>query len=191
MNGRRIEPGDELPPRLLFVTVGSGDFDPLIRAVDAIASELDLPVVTQIGIGRYEPRNTLWFRLAPSLEPFYRRADVVIAHGGVGVTMEVLNRGIPLVSVDNPDRPDQHQEDLLGHLSAKGHLVWCRDLGRLREAIERARKESLVPFSMPPTAIHLIVERFLQAVAAGEDVNRIKEAYRGRRVRPEDVHELF
>ncbi len=175
---------------IIFVTVGSGDFDPLIRAMDALAPELDLPVIMQIGIGRYEPRNAAWFRLAPSLEPYYDKAAVVVAHGGVGVTIEVLARGIPLVSVDNPDRPDQHQEDLLGHLSAQGHLIWCRDLNELGEAIARARHAPLVPFELPPIAIHLIVDQFLQALARGQDPEPIARAYRGKRVRPEDIHEL-
>jgi len=173
---------------IIFVTVGSGDFDPLIRAVDDLAPSLDLPVVAQIGIGRYEPRHIQWFRLAPSLEPYYERAALVIAHGGIGVTMEVLYRKIPLVSVDNPDRPDQHQEDLLSYLSEKGHLIWCRDLSRLGEAIHRARTEPLVPFTPPPLALHLIVREYLETLARGGDVEAVARRYRGKHVRPEDVH---
>ncbi len=191
MNAHVISDPEDLPPDILFVTVGSGDFDPLIRAIDALAPSLDLPVVAQIGIGRYVPQHVLWFRLAPSLEPFYRRARVVVAHGGIGVTMEVLSRGIPLVSVDNPDRPDRHQVDLLSHLARKGHLIWCRDLARLGEAIRQAREGNLVPFEMPPLAIHLIVKEFLDALAEGRDPDQVVRRYRGKRVRPEDVHGLF
>jgi len=172
---------------IIFVTVGSGDFDSLIEKMDALAPALDLPVVMQIGIGRYEPRNAEWFRLAPTLEPYYRRAAVVVAHGGVGVTIEVLNRGIPLVSVANADRPDQHQEDLLSHLDERGHIVWCRDLDRLGEAIDRARHVPLVPFRAPEPAIHLILDRFLIALARGQDPGPIARAYRGRRVLPEEM----
>ncbi len=172
---------------IVFVTVGSGDFDPLIQAMDALAPHLDLPVIMQIGIGRYIPQHAAWFRHAPSLDPYYQHAAVVVAHGGVGVTMEVLNRRIPLVSVDNPDRPDQHQQDLLGYLSERGHLIWCRDLQRLGEAIAEARRRPLKPFPMPPLALHKIVDRYLEALARGEDPTPIARRYRGRRVRPEDV----
>jgi len=175
---------------IIFVTVGSGDFDPLIEAVDRLAPSLDLPVIMQIGIGRYVPKHGAWFRHAPTLDPYYAQAAVVVAHGGIGVTMEVLHRRIPLVSVDNPDRPDQHQEDLLGHLSARGHLIWCRDLSRLGEAIQQARTQPLVPFEMPPLAVHLIVDQYLQCLARGEDPRPIAERYRGRRVRPEDMDAL-
>ena len=190
MKERFVDDPEALPPKILFVTVGSGDFDPLIRAVDALAPSLDLPVVTQIGIGRYVPQHAYWFRLAPSLEPFYERAQVVVAHGGIGVTIEVLARGIPLVSVDNPDRPDHHQEDLLGYLSGRGHLIWCRDMKRLGEAIRRAREEPLVPFVLPPLAIHLIVEKYIQALIQGRNPDDVVRPLRGKRVTPEDVHGL-
>ena len=175
---------------IIFVTVGSGDFDPLIEAMDRLAPSLDLPVIMQIGIGRYVPVQARWFRHAPSLDPYYEHAQVVVANGGIGVTIEVLHRGIPLVSVDNPDRPDQHQEDLLSHLSARGHLIWCRDLARLGDAIHRARTTPLVPFTMPPLAIHLIVDQYLRLLAEGKDPHVVAKRYRGRRVRPEDVDEL-
>ncbi len=178
-------PASGQPRDIIFVTVGSGDFDPLVRAMDEIAPHLDLPVVMQIGVGTYEPRNAEWFRLAPSLEPYYQRAAVVVAHGGVGVTMEVLSRGIPLVGVDNPDRYDQHQQDLLGYLSEQGHLIWCHDLGQLASCIQQARTEPLKPIEPPYTAIHRVVDDVLQALARGEDVRALFRRYRGARVLPD------
>lgn len=184
----QARPAEPLPTSpFIFVTVGSGDFDPLVKAMDALAPSLDQPVVMQIGVGRYEPRHATWFRLAPSLAPYYERAALVVAHGGVGTTLEVLQRGLPLVGVDNPDRYDQHQQDLLSYLDEKGHLVWCRDLARLREAIARARAQTFVPFQAPPTAIHLIVEAFLQALQWGDDPQAVARRFQGKHVRPEDV----
>ena len=82
---------------IVFVTVGTTDFDPLLRAADEAAPRLGLPVKFQIGIGSYEPKNGEWVRHAPSLEPYYDRAAVVVAHGGAGTILEVLRRGVPLV----------------------------------------------------------------------------------------------
>ena len=171
----------------IFVTVGSGDFDALVRAMDALAPKLDLPVVMQIGVGRYEPQHATWFRHAPSLAPYYERAALVVSHGGVGTTLEVTRRGLPLVGVDNPDRYDQHQQDLLSYLDEKGHLIWCRDLSQLDEAIRRARASTFVPFSPPPLALHLIVDAFLQALEQGGDPMNVARRFEGHHVRPEDV----
>lgn len=154
---------------VILVTVGSGDFDPLIRAVDEIcARRPEMEVLMQIGLGRYEPRHAGFFRFAPTLEPYYEQADLVIAHGGVGVTMEVLNRGLPLIGMDNPDRPDQHQVDLLSHLAEGGYLVWCRDLGQLEATMDSMDRRQLRRWQPDPCTIHLIVDEFLQQLLPGD-----------------------
>jgi len=147
---------------VIFVTVGGSDFDALVQAMDAIAARLDEEVVMQIGRGRYVPHHATYFRYAPDLTPYYDVADIIVAHGGVGTTMEALRHGKRLVSVDNPDRPDHHQEDLLGHLAARGHLVWCRDLGTLERALQAAREQSPVPYQEPPCRIPELVAEFLE-----------------------------
>lgn len=133
----------------ILTTVGSGDFDDLVQAMDRLAPALTAAgdtVVMQIGEGRYVPQAAAWFRFEPSLEPHIARADLVVAHGGLGVTIEVLRQGKRLVSVSNPDRYDAHQGDLLGVLSQRGHLIWCQDLAQLADAIALARTTDFVPY---------------------------------------------
>ncbi|RME79801.1 MAG: hypothetical protein D6784_00135 [Chloroflexi bacterium] len=145
---------------MIFVTVGTTDFSDLIRAVDALVPELGEEVVMQIGRGKYEPKNGEFFRLAPSLEPYYERASLVISHGGLGTVTEVMNRGLPLVAVEDPNQPDRHQTQLLQVWDEQKHLVWCRDLRRLPEAIEKART-TLVPYRKPECRIHLVIQEYL------------------------------
>jgi beta-1,4-N-acetylglucosaminyltransferase len=153
---------------MIFVTVGSGNFDPLIRALDQIcARRPDLDILMQIGLGTYEPSHARFLRFAPTLEPHYDEADLVIAHGGVGVTMEVLRRGLPLIGVDNPDRPDQHQVDLLRHLSEGGYLVWCHDLAQLESVIDSMGNRRLRRWQPDPCTIHLVVDEYLQGLLTG------------------------
>ncbi|MFH1681828.1 MAG: glycosyltransferase [Candidatus Eisenbacteria bacterium] len=168
--------------RIILVTVGSTDFDPLVRAADEAAPRLDLPMEIQIGIGRYEPKNAKWFRMAPSLEPYYERAEVVVSHGGAGTILEVLRRGMRLVGADNPDRPDQHQRDMIGHMASERRLVWCRDLSRLCEAIEEARALRPEPLVTQEPFAHVVVREFLDAIESGSDPRAVARAWRGRRV---------
>lgn len=133
----------------ILTTVGSGDFDDLVRAMDRLAPTLTAAgdtVLLQIGEGHYVPQHASWFRFEPSLEPHIAQADLVVAHGGLGVTIEVLQQGKRLVSVSNPDRYDAHQGDLLGVLAQRGHLIWCRDLAFLADAITQARTTDFVPY---------------------------------------------
>ncbi len=145
----------------IFVTVGSTDFDSLIQSVDVLAPSLGLQGEMQIGHGQYEPVNLPYFRFASPLDPYYKQASLVIAHGGLATTMEVLRRGLPLVSVSNPDRYDNHQDDLLATMTEEGYLVWCRRLNELKHAIETAQTTSLRRYQTPKCEIHLVINKFL------------------------------
>ncbi len=146
---------------MIFCTVGTTEFDDLVRTLDALAPTLDDKVVFQIGQGGYEPRHGSWFRFQPDLSPYIQAASLVIAHGGFGTTVEVLYAGKPLISVPNPDRFDKHQEQIIRHFAAEGYLIPCFDLAQLAQAIERARTESLRPYQPPHTTLHQEIRAFL------------------------------
>jgi UDP-N-acetylglucosamine transferase subunit ALG13 len=146
---------------MILVTVGTTDFDALVQRMDELAPSLTEPVVAQIGRGHYEPHNMAFFRFAPSLDGYYQGARLVVAHGGLGTAIEVLQRGLPLIGVSNPDRYDRHQEDLLRTLSARGHMIWCRGLDQLSEAIQRAAVTTFVPYQAPECHIADAIRQFL------------------------------
>ena len=148
---------------MLFVTVGSTDFDALVRQMDAIATRLGEEITMQIGSGRYEPVNaTALFRYAPSLDPYMDEADLIVSHGGLGTVMEALRKGKRLVAVSNLDRYDSHQDDLLSHLSEAGHLIWCRDLASLEQDLARARSAHVAPYAEIECRIHVEIKDFLR-----------------------------
>ena len=146
---------------MIFVAVGTTDFDALVQAMDRLCPTLAEEVVIQIGHGCYEPQHARFFRFAPSLRPHYESSSLVVAHGGLGITMEVLEQGKPLVSVSNPDRYDRHQDDLLETLEAEGCLLWCRELSQLPETIEQARKTTFKRYVKPECRIAEIIGDFL------------------------------
>ena len=152
---------------MVFVTVGTTEFDALVRAMDDLAPRLGEPVVMQIGRGIYEPRHGEFFRFAPSLSSYYQSVDLVVAHGGLGTTTEVLSLGKRLVGVSNPDRYDRHQEDLLGAMDAAGHLLWCRDLADLGQAIAEARRRTFVRYEPPSCTIHEVIAEYLNSGPLG------------------------
>jgi len=145
----------------VFITVGTTDFDALVRAVDSSHWIGDYAGAFQIGEGAHEPTSLPFVRFAPSLDQYFDKADVVVSHGGMATTMEVLRRGLPLVSVSNDDRRDGHQDDILSELEAGGHLVWCRSLDQIGASVERAATTELTPYLEPESTIHEVVEDFL------------------------------
>ncbi len=147
---------------MIFVTVGTSDFDQLVERIDASASFLRDQVLVQIGNGEYIPRNCGYFRFAPSLDPYYDQADVVVAHGGLATTMEVLEKGKKLISVENTACIDDHQTDILKVLAEEGYLVWCRDLDVLPSLLERAPAMNLRSYVAPPCRIAEVIKDFLR-----------------------------
>lgn len=146
---------------MIFVTVGTTDFDQLVEAADRLAATMDEEVVIQIGHGHYEPQHAAWFRFAESLAPYYDQASLVIGHGGFGTVTEVLRRGLRLVGVSNPDRYDRHQDQILRAFEEAGYLVWCRDVAELPAAVALARSRELTPYEPPASRIHEVIRDFL------------------------------
>lgn len=152
---------------MIFVTVGSTDFDALVRAADALCAPGGLlagrVVEMQIGEGAYLPAHATYFRFAPSLEPYFERAELVIAHGGLGTAVEAIGQGRRLLAVANPDRYDHHQDDLLGALAEAGNLLWCNDIGKLEEYVRAALAFEPTPYVCPPCSIQDVIADYLRA----------------------------
>jgi UDP-N-acetylglucosamine transferase subunit ALG13 len=149
---------------MIFVAVGTTDFSTLVEAMDNLIPTLaGEEVVMQIGKSQYEPRYCDFFRFAPSLDPYYERASLIVSHGGLGIVTEVMNRQLPLVAVEDVNQPDRHQAELLSVWHDMHHLVWCRDLAQLGAAVEQA-KTTLIPYAPPECHIHTVIAEFLEGV---------------------------
>lgn len=148
---------------MIFVAIGTTDFDALVQAMDDMSASLSEQVIIQIGRSKYIPENCEYFRFVPSLAPYYERASLVVSHGGLGIVTEVLERGRPLVAVEDPSQPDRHQRDILSVWAREGHLIWCKDLQELPQAMEQARTR-LRPYTAPECRIHTIIAEYLESV---------------------------
>ena len=146
---------------MIFVTVGTTDFDALVAQMDMLAASLEEPIVAQIGRGAYEPSHMTHFRFAPSLDPYYERARVVVAHGGLGTLIEVMQRGIKLIGLSNPDRYDRHQDDLLRTFHEAGHMIWCQSLAELPQALIEADHHDFARYVSPECHIQAVIRQYL------------------------------
>jgi UDP-N-acetylglucosamine transferase subunit ALG13 len=146
---------------VIFVAIGTTGFSELVRAMDGLSTSLSEDVVMQIGHSGYVPKHCEYFRFAPSLFPYYERASLVVSHGGLGIVTEVLNYGRPLVTVEDPDQPDRHQREILSEWEREGHLVWCKDMEQLPEAIKQAMSQEFRSYEVPECRIHTIIAEFL------------------------------
>ncbi len=149
---------------MIFVTVGSTDFDALIARMDELAPHLGTEVVMQIGLGEYTPRRGSFFRFAPSLVSYYDEAEIIVGHGGLGTIVEALERGKKLICVVNPATYGRHQEHLLSIFAAQNYLLWCKDLEQLGDAIHRVQAMQFSRYQPPECHIHEVIAEYLVAI---------------------------
>lgn len=152
---------------MIFVTVGSMFFDELIVSVDQAvgAGLICKEVVMQIGHGgAYQPRYCEFFRSRPGLDLYYERAELVVGHGGTGTTLEVIEKGLRLISVCNPNLAGNHQNDFLEALEQRGFLRYCRDLADLPRIINKILMDE------PPAAIDL--SRFFRRIVNDLEIEK-------------------
>lgn len=124
---------------MIFVTVGTGKFDELIKKIDEISPEVGSKIIAQIGWGGYIPKNLEYFRFKPSLEYYYKKAALIITHGGAGTIYELLKRKKKIIGVANTARTDVHQFEILKVLSEQNNLVWCRNTNDIAESIKKVK----------------------------------------------------
>lgn len=148
---------------MIYLTVGTQlPFDRLVELVDRFcATRPELEVFGQIGNGRYRPRH---FDHTPLVSPsesraHFQRADMVIAHVGIGSIFTALELGKPILMMPrlarHGEHRDDHQEQTLRHFSrislcypfsTAEELGWAMQVAGAGEA-----REALPPYAPDST----------------------------------------
>jgi beta-1,4-N-acetylglucosaminyltransferase len=149
---------------VIFATVGTGKFESLVKELDKIAPKLKEKIIIQIGAGEYKPKNCEWFKFAPNLQKYYKRAELIIAHGGPGTVFEILDTGKKFVACANRDRTDpQHQVEFLEAISKESaSLLYCENIQNLLSYIIKARKFKFKKYVRPKCWMDVEVRTFIE-----------------------------
>jgi UDP-N-acetylglucosamine transferase subunit ALG13 len=136
---------------LIFLAVGTFGFERLVIKMDEIAARFDEEVIMQIGETKYIPQNAKYFDFCSEqdLKEFCRKASVVVTHGGVGLILDALGEGKPLVVVPRLRKCgeviDDHQLYLVQELEKQSKLTAIYDVDKLEAGL---RKISLKPLEL-------------------------------------------
>ena len=145
---------------MIFATVGTGSFDALVKRMDQLAPSLKEEVVIQRGDGEYTPKNCKHFTYKQSLTEEFRKAKIVVTHGGAGTLFELVGMKKRVVAVPNLD--GVHNPDIVIKLSEDRHILWCENLEHLNTYIQRAKTEKFKKYSAPKCTIQNEIKRFLK-----------------------------
>lgn len=150
---------------ILFVTVGNGKFDPLIKEIDRLKEKgkIKQDVVVQLGQGNYEPKYCQWFRFSDKLDQYYHKADLIISHGGPGTIFEILRLRKKLIAIPNRDRTDpRHQVEYLRAMADEtDSMLYCDKVKDLEYCLNKSKNHLFTTYKEPECSIHLVIKKFL------------------------------
>lgn len=98
---------------MIFVTIGThpGQFDRLIKKIDEIAPQIDEEIIIQTGFTNYVPKNVKHFAFTDTLEPYYKKARLVICHSATSLLEFVLTQKKPIITVPRQKKFKEHIND--------------------------------------------------------------------------------
>ncbi len=144
---------------MIFVTTGTIGSDDIIKKIDEIAPNLDDTVFVTLARGNYIPKNCKWVRYTPQITTYFRKADLMITHGGAGTLFECLLLNKRIIAV--PQKHTDDQSDIVNKLSEEGYILKCDNLNELEKYIKDKRK--LKKYSRSENTIAEEIKRFLLA----------------------------
>ncbi|MBY0370523.1 hypothetical protein K2X33_07545 [bacterium] len=136
---------------MIFVTVSTGHFDPLIRACARLSHRYEF--VAQIGSGHFTPPFP-FFRTAATtdIEVKMKEAELVITHAGTGMLSMLYRLQKPCIVIPKQMRYGEANDGQVELARKWGELemgVLCMDVNELEAAIERCREKNWAFPQMP------------------------------------------
>ncbi len=159
---------------MIFVVVSTGHFDPLIEACNRLSHKYEF--LGQVGSSTVKPEFPFFLTAShEKIEECMRQADLIVSHGGAGMTAMINKLKKPSVIVPKQQRYGE-ANDLQVELAQKwaelGMGVLCLDVDDLEYAIGKAKNTK---FNFPEFASlgkHIISEMGLVAPAQATPLRR-------------------
>ena len=129
----------------VYITVGSGAFDQLLRQVELSLDLSRYQVQYQIGSSDYCPQAN-FFRFDDRYIDYLQQADVVICHAGAATVFQLLEMGKKLLIVPNMSRIDLHQQDLAQFVEQQGYAQVCWQLDNLASDLQQCLSRQFEPY---------------------------------------------
>ncbi len=127
---------------MIFVTVSTGHFDPLIEACDKLKDQYEF--FGQIGMSSYVPKF-MHVRTVPpqELEKYMQQAELVISHAGTGMLSRLYQLKKKVIIVPKQARygeANNGQVELAQKWDELGMGILCMDVKDLAKMIQRAKE---------------------------------------------------
>lgn len=117
---------------MIFATFGTArPFSRLLARLDELSEETGLEIMVQTGKTPQTAKHCRMFDFAPSLMEYFKSADLVISHAGLGSQLDLLRLKVPFVVVPRQaefgEHNDNHQIETCEILSKKYGIKYFLD----------------------------------------------------------------
>ncbi|MAC84976.1 MAG: hypothetical protein CL624_12680 [Arcobacter sp.] len=129
----------------IFVTVGSTRYDSLFFAVEK-ALNANHNAIFQIADGDYNHDKITTIRFVKNINEYYQNADVIITHAGAGSVYNLLEMGKKVIVVQNTERVDPHQQDLVKFVEENHYGLGCYNVSVIADKINKIENFQPVPY---------------------------------------------
>jgi len=144
---------------MIFVTVGTSGFDDLVRMMDILTTSLEEEVIIQTGKGNYVPRNCEHFSFTENLNGYFKKARLVVTHGGAGTLLTLSEMQKKTITVINESVV--HNPDIVLKLSSNKHIIWCKKLKDLGKTIKNISEFELKKYKKESCTIGNEINKFI------------------------------
>jgi beta-1,4-N-acetylglucosaminyltransferase len=145
---------------MIFVTIGTGRFEKLVKATDELAKKLKEKIIIQKGNSICPVKNAECFAFTDEFDKYVKEARIIISHGGAGTIYGLLEKGKKIIALANLDRIDKHQKEILEKLSEEDYLIYRKDFN-LKKCLEKAKKFKFKKYKKPECKIAEKIIKFL------------------------------
>lgn len=170
---------------MILLTVGSQlPFDRLVRAVDAWCAETGrndvFGQIGNLGTDGYRPRNFEWSAFVPPSEfdSLLSRAQLIIAHAGMGSIISALRSSKPIVIMPRRAAMGEHRSDhqlaTAARFAGRQGIYVADDETMLPATLQRATAGKSLNISISPYADQKLISSLRNYILNGTAVPRDK-----------------
>lgn len=159
---------------MIFVSLGTHErpFFRLVKEMDRLSCEgkIKEKIMVQLGFTDYKfksPRiEAEKYMNQKKFDSLFKKAEIIITHGGSGNILEAVSLGKPVVAVPRlskfGEHVNDHQLQIVKEMEKLGNVFAVYDIEKLSEAIKKARAAGIKKIKKREPEIFHIIEKALE-----------------------------
>lgn len=156
---------------LVLLGTQNNSFYRLLKEIERLiqSKEIKEEVIVQAGYTKYTSKNMkiLDFVSKEELEELLSKADLIIAHGGVGSILLSITKDKKVIAVPRlhkyEEHVNDHQKDIVELFNKKGYIIGVQGVEELEQAIHQVEKFKPKKYKQNNDRMLKIIEDFIES----------------------------